>query len=54
MLLRVRIFVKFRLPEELYRAAQAVARSRHETVTSVVVAALRDYVERWGPDSRSS
>lgn len=43
--------VNFRLPAELYRRAQEVARSRHETVTSIVVAALREYVERWGRDS---
>lgn len=38
--------MNFRLPAELYRRAQEVARSRHETVTQIVVAALREYVER--------
>lgn len=45
----MRISVNFRLPVDLYRQAQEIAATRHETVTQIVVAALRDYVERWTP-----
>lgn len=34
----------FRIPENLYRAAQARARERGETVTDVVIRALEEYV----------
>lgn len=36
----------FRIPEDLYRAAQVKAAERGETVTDVVRAALERYVKR--------
>lgn len=35
----------FRIPDTLYRAAQAKARDRGETVTAVVIRALERYVK---------
>lgn len=46
-----RIRATFRIPLSLYREAQQIAESRHETLTQVVIAALRDYRDRWGKDS---
>lgn len=36
----------FRIPNDLYRAAQAKAKERGETLTDVVRAALERYVRR--------
>lgn len=48
-----RVQVALRFPEDLYREAQEIAAARHETLTSVLVGLLRDWVEehreRWGP-----
>jgi len=38
-----------RVPDELWRAAQVAAETRGETVTDVIVAALRRYVRRNQP-----
>lgn len=38
-----------RVPPQLWRDALAVARSRGETLSSVIVKALEQYVKRHGP-----
>jgi len=43
---------RFRIPDELYRAAQERAAAEGTTVTAVVLAALRRYVARSRKDAR--
>lgn len=40
----------FRIPQELYEAAQRIAGERGESVSEVVRAALERYVKRHGGD----
>ena len=41
-----------RVPDEVWDAAKRIARDRGETVTDVVLRALRRYVREFGEDER--
>ena len=44
---------RFRAPDDEWEAAQAAAAARGETVSDVIRAALRRYVQRSGPKATS-